>query len=296
LLNEKPTDLEFYIFRSNYPIPMNRFSPFVFALSLFLFFCSAANAQGDLMVTPKRVVFDANKRSFDISLANSGKDSATYVISFIQIRMTENGAFQTIEKPDPGQRFADTFLRIFPRQVTLAPNEAQTVKVQLRRSSEMKNGEYRSHLYFRAVPKVAPLGENKGKADSSIAVRLTPIYGISIPVIIKIGEPDSRVELASVSLKQDKENGPVTSLTFQRTGNMSVYGDIIVNHIAKNGKATKVGSAKGFAVYSPNAQRSFDLALDKTSSVPFNSGKLQVIYTDQSARPVVLAQKEIELQ
>lgn len=269
----------------------------LFSFILFMtLFSLAANAQGDLLITPKRVVFDGPRRSADISLANSGKDSATYVISFIQIRMTENGAFQTIEAPDPGQRFADTFLRIFPRQVTLAPNEAQTVKVQIRKTNEMQEGEYRSHLYFRAVPKEAPLGEGKSKSDSSIAVRLTPIYGISIPVIIKVGSADVKVELADISLRKNNETGPVTSIAFQRIGNMSVYGDITVNHISNEGKITKVGMAKGFAVYTPNVVRHFDLMLDKSQPVNYSKGKLQVVYTDQGTKPVVMAQKEISLQ
>lgn len=39
------------------------------------------SAQGDLLITPRRVVFEGNKRSTDISLANIGKDTATYSIS-----------------------------------------------------------------------------------------------------------------------------------------------------------------------------------------------------------------------
>lgn len=271
-------------------------SRLLFLVVLSFFFLPVTHAQGDLLITPKRVVLDGSKRSIDISLANSGKDSATYVISFIQIRMTENGAFETIETPDSAQLFAEPFLRIFPRQVTLAPSESQTVKVQVRRSNEMKDGEYRSHLYFRAVPKEPPLGESKKEGDSSIAVRLTPIYGISIPVIIKVGTSDARVELADIALNIDKEKGPLTKIAIQRSGNMSVYGDLVVNHISNEGKITRVGTAKGFAVYTPNAVRKFDLALDKAAKVNYNAGKLQVVYTDQSVRPVVLAQKEISLR
>ena len=271
------------------------FCRLLFLTVCHIFFAPVSNAQGDLLITPKRVVLDGSKRSMDINLANSGKDSATYVISFIQIRMTENGSFETIETPDSAQLFAEPFLRIFPRQVTLGPSESQTVKVQVRRSNEMKEGEYRSHLYFRAVPRERPLGESKGKGDSSIAVRLTPIYGISIPVILKVGASDARVELADVALSIDKEKGPMTKIAIQRSGNMSVYGDLVVNHISNEGKITKVGIARGFAVYTPNAVRKFDLVLDKAAPVNYNAGKLQVVYTDQSIKPVVLAQKEISL-
>ena len=42
-----------------------------------------AGAQGDLLVTPRRVVLDGRDRSMDLSLANIGKDTATYTISFV---------------------------------------------------------------------------------------------------------------------------------------------------------------------------------------------------------------------
>jgi hypothetical protein len=266
----------------------------LFVLTAFM---QTALAQGDLLITPKRVVFDGPKRSEDINLANTGKDTATFVISMIQFRMTENGSFEPIQTPDPEQLFAEPYLRIFPRQVTLAPNESQTIKVQLRKAAEMKEGEYRSHLYFRAVPKEKPLGEKSSLGDSTtIAVRLRPIYGISIPVIVKVGTSDAQVLIDSLALQQTINTQPMAQLTFRRTGNMSVYGDIAVNHVSKDGKVTKVGIAKGFAVYTPNKIRNFVLPLDKSVPVDYQSGKLQVIYTDVSAKPAVLAQKEIPLK
>ncbi len=256
-----------------------------------------ALAQGDLLITPKRVVFDGPKRSEDISLANTGKDTASFIISMIQFRMTENGSFEQIQAPDPEQLFAEPYLRIFPRQVTLAPNESQTVKVQLRKTAEMKEGEYRSHLYFRAVPKEKPLGEKSNLGDTTtIAVRLRPIYGISIPVIVKVGSSNVQVLIDSLRFQTAQDATPMAQLTFSRNGNMSVYGDISVNHVSKEGKVTKVGIAKGFAVYTPNKVRHFLLPLDKSVPVDYKDGKLQVVYTDVSAKPAVLAEKEIALR
>ena len=68
-------------------------------------------------------------------------------------------------QPDSGQQFADKYLRFFPRRVTLAPNESQMVKLQMVKTNELQPGEYRSHLYFRAVPKEQPLGESDPKKD-----------------------------------------------------------------------------------------------------------------------------------
>ncbi len=40
-----------------------------------------AVGQGNLLVTPRRIVFEGKNKSLDLNLANTGQDSATYAIS-----------------------------------------------------------------------------------------------------------------------------------------------------------------------------------------------------------------------
>ncbi|MBW6502417.1 MAG: hypothetical protein K0B05_13585 [Bacteroidales bacterium] len=271
----------------------------MFILSLLFFLHPVStSAQGNLLITPRRVVLEGSKRSFDLNLANIGQDSATYAISLVQIRMTDDGGFETITEPDPGQRFADRYIRYFPRSVTLGPNESQVVKIQLVRTNELSAGEYRSHFYFRAVPKARPLGEADTSQDtSSFSVRLTPIFGITIPVIIRSGETSVNVALTDLSLKLEENSDPGLSLLFNRTGNMSVYGDLTVDHISPQGSVTRVGIAKGVAVYTPNAVRRFQFNLNRVQGVDFRSGTLRVIYSAPSdVKPVRYAEAEIMLK
>ena len=261
----------------------------IFSAILF----SKANAQGNLLVTPKRVVFDGVKRSEELNIANTGKDTATYIISFIQIRMTKDGQVEQITEPDTLQNFADKYLRFFPRRITLAPNEAQTVKVQLIRTNEITPGEYRSHLYFRAVPNDKPLGEKEPETDNSISVKLVPIFGISLPVIIRNGTTSAQLHFSDVGM--DTTKIPVIKMTLNRTGNSSVYGDVSVDYISPSGKVTKVGMAKGLAVYTPNVARNFSLQLEAKPEIDFHQGKIHVAFTDQSAKPLKLAEDEISL-
>lgn len=269
----------------------------LFTAVLALMHALPASAQGDLMITPRRIVFQGAVRTADINLANTGNDSATYAISLVQIRMLENGGFETITEPDPGQMFADRFVRFFPRTVTLGPNEAQVVKVQLYRTSELQTGEYRSHFYFRAVPKKQALGEPEAPADtSSFSVRLTPIFGITIPVIIRNGETSASVTLSDLALTM-VNNIPRLNFSFNRTGNISVYGDISVDHISDKGIVTRVGIANGVAVYTPNRLRKFQMDLDSQPGVDYSKGTLRVIYSASSdVKPARLAEAELALQ
>lgn len=262
-----------------------------------LFFSADLNAQGNLLITPRRVVFEGSKRSMDLNLANTGQDTATYAISLVQIRMKDDGGFEIITEPDPGQRFADSYIRFFPRSVTLGPNEAQVVKVQMTKTKELTAGEYRSHFYFRAVPKQKPLGEeDKIKDTTTISVKLTPIFGITIPVIIRVGESTTRVNLSELAFQTLNDTIPRFSLTFNRSGNMSVYGDLAVDYISSEGKITRVGIANGVAVYTPNITRRFQFNLNKAPGVDYKSGTLRVIYSAPSdVKPVRYAEAELKL-
>lgn len=242
-----------------------------------------SNAQGNLLITPRRIVFDGSKRVMDITLANTGIDTATYNISLIQYRMNEDGSFTEITEPDPGQKFAGDNLRFFPRSVTLAPNEAQMVKMQVTNVNKLEPGEYRSHAYFRSVPIVTALGDEDKNIDSTaLSIQLIPIFGISIPIIIRVGSPELSVTMTNLELETTPENTKRLNLTINRDGNMSVYGDIQVTHLSPNGVETILSNINGLAVYTPNVARTMKIELTSEKEVDYSSGKLVVTFVAQS--------------
>jgi hypothetical protein len=267
------------------------------AAVLFVLLSTGLHAQGNLLITPKRLVFDSSRRTMDLNLANIGKDTAVYAISFLQVRMKEDGNFETITEPDPGQMFADKYLRFFPRTVRLGPGEAQVVKVQLQRTGELAEGEYRSHIYFRAVPKEDPLGEPEIRDTTTLTVRLTPIFGITIPAIIRSGNTRVSASISDLSLEYVSDTIPLLKMKFNRTGNMSIYGDLAVNHVSPQGKVTRVGVANGIAVYTPNPVRGFSINLNPPKGTNLRSGKIRVTYSAPSdVRPEKYAEAELVIR
>ncbi len=269
------------------------------ALLLLLFLAQPlwVAAQGNLLINPVRVVFEGNKQREEITLANTGQDTAVYAITFVQYRMTPEGAFEQIEVPDPGQHFADPYLRYFPRRVTLAPNESQVVRMQLRRSPDMVDGEYRSHLYFRAVPDERPLGEDPLLEDTTaIGVRLVPIFGITIPVIIRHGNTTVNASFDQVTLNSNNEQQPQLRFNINREGNISLYGDITVTYQKPGSEPVQIGIVRGLAVYSPNHSRSFTLPLTIPEGLDLNQGSINIKYSSSSdLRREVYAEKSISL-
>ena len=267
------------------------------ALMVILMLMSTyARAQGDLLITPKRLVFDGSKRAEEINLANIGRDTATYAISFKQFRMDENGNFLEVSETDSTQKFAHKNLRFFPRTVTLAPNEAQSVKVQLIRASELSPGEYRSHLVFKNVSNKVALGEEEkeAKKDSGLSVNIKPVFGISIATIIRMGDTNVEAQLTETRfVAASQAAGPSVRFTILRTGNISLYGDLQVTYIEPNKKPIQVAIMKGLAVYTPNTSRNVHLSLKSSTDVNYSTGKLQIEYINNAIKNSLLCNAEI---
>ena len=261
-------------------------------------FCQASFSQGDLLVTPTRVVFEGNKQKEPLYLANVGADTATYSVSFLQYRQTEDGGYTTIEKADSGQMFAEPYLRIYPRTITLAPQESQSLILNVRRTADMPEGEYRSHLYFRSEKNYKPLDNKKNDTMKTLSVKLIPIYGISIPIIIRNGNLQARTTLSDLQIVFEADSSVSLKLTINRIGNKSVNGDFSVEYTPTQGKPYEIGMVKSVSVYTNINKRYFAIKLNKTPGLTLKNGKIKVTYTnaEEAKKGEVLATGELDLK
>lgn len=260
-----------------------------------IYFSCKTYAQGDLLVTPSRVLFEGSTQKEVLNLVNMGNETTTYSVSFVQRAMKEDGSFIEIAQPELGQNFVDPYVRIFPRQVTLAPQESQTIVLQYRRKPDMRPGEYRSHLYFRSEKSYIPLADTKTASDSkSLSVQLIPIFGMSIPVIIRMGETEVTASLTDLQLESKDQTNQDLSFNINRTGNISLYGDIKVQFIPEKGKPFDVAAVNGVGVYTNLNSRKMTMRLDNITGKLLKKGKLQVTYRSHGeAKAVVYAATDL---
>ena len=235
-------------------------------------------AQGNLVITPRRIVFQGQENTQEFNLANIGKDTARYVISFIELRMTKSGQFEKITQPDSGQNFASNYLRFYPHSVILAPNESQSIKLQIYKPGLLLPGEYRSHIYIRGEVNEGELGQSEVKDSSHFSVHIVPVFGLSIPVIIHRGKSTAKVVISDISMEMTNDSIPVLNMIFYRSGNMSVYGNLSINFISAKGTNTEVATINGIAVYTPTTSRQLKMKLAKKPGIDYHTGKLSIVY------------------
>ena len=203
---------------------------------------SASAGVGDLLVAPTRIVLNGS-RGTEIVLSNIGDEVATYRVSVELRRMKPDGSLEEVEAANEREKSAQDMIMYAPRRVTIAPGQPQTIRIAARAPQGLADGEYRAHLLFRAVPPpppVRPAGEVKG-----IAFELIPVYGVTIPVVIRLGNLQANVGIANVELTK-KDGKPAVSLDLSRAGDRSVFGDV---RVFKAGVKDPIAIQRGVAVY-----------------------------------------------
>lgn len=254
---------------------------------------------GDLLVAPTRIVLGGPKRTAEINLLNIGTKPALYRISLVHERMDENGRLVDVETSGPNDKFADDLVRFTPHQVLLAPQISQVIRIQMRLPANLDAGEYRSHMLFRAV--TAPAADDKapiaGTPPKGISVQITPVYGVSIPVIVRSGQTSASTDFSDVHVVTAPGGEPALVGKLTRSGSASVYGDLLVE-FAEHGKPFRpLARANGLAVYTPNLIRNFALILSKDKSMQFRNGTLRVTYrVPETDGGQTIAKTEIVLQ
>lgn len=217
-----------------------------------------ACAAGDLLIAPTRLVLDG-RRGAEVILNNIGNEEATYRVTLELRRMNDQGRLDDvdIEGATEREKAALELIRYAPRRVTLPPNQPQSIRIGLKPMDSMPDGEYRAHMLFRAIPKTAAAIDTAPNAGGDLKIQLIPIYGISIPVILRKGNLVATAAISNVRINNGNE-GPTLDLDIVRKGDKSVFGEI---HVTKPGMSEPITIAKGIAVYPEVSNRSVSLPI-----------------------------------
>ena len=249
-----------------------------------------AAAQGDLLIAPTRLVLDG-RRGGEVILSNIGNEEATYRIELELRRMTPEGDLVPVEETTANltEKAALEMIRYAPRRVTLPPDEPQAIRISARPGAELPDGEYRVHLSFAAIPKVQAIApaSAEGGAQGGFAINLVPIYGITMPIIVRKGQLQVTAGLANPRLEQRPE-GPVFRVDITRAGTASVYGDLLVY---RQGDDEPVFVARGIGVYPEIASRhsAFSLLPEQASALSGAPVRVELRESLQSGGALITA-------
>ena len=246
----------------------------LFAASLITTATPVQAGIGDLLVAPTRLVLDGRKGA-EVILNNIGDEPATYRISVEFRRMTPDGGLVDVEQPTAEDKLAEEMILYAPRRVTLAPHQPQSVRVSARAPQGLPDGEYRVHLLFRAIPPAHPVTAAPAEPAKGVRFALTPVYGVTIPVIVRFGNLQAKAGIANVRV-ETREGKPAVALDLSRSGDRSTYGEV---RVLKPGVKNPIAIQKAVAVYKEVATRKVSIPVDEAFKGAL-SGPVTVQYVE----------------
>jgi hypothetical protein len=213
---------------------------------------SSLAAQGDLLIAPTRLVLDG-RRGGEVILSNIGAEEATYRVSLELRRMTPEGDLEPVEDAEANvsEKAALEMVRYAPRRIVLPPGEPQAIRISARPGAELPDGEYRVHMSFAALPKVRPVTPAAETNAQGFSINIVPVYGITMPIIVRKGELEVTGALANPRLEETAE-GTAFAVDIARNGEASLYGDLLVY---PQGSNEPVFMVRGLGVYPEIANR-----------------------------------------
>jgi hypothetical protein len=130
-------------------------------------------------------------------------------------------------------------------------------------------------MLFRAIPPATPVVQPAGEQPKGVQFKLTPIYGVTIPVIVRLGNLQATAGIANVHLEKGP-GGESVGFDITRTGTRSTYGEV---RVLKAGVKDPIAMEKGVAVYTEVGTRHVSVPVADSFKGEL-SGKVTVEYIE----------------
>lgn len=255
---------------------------------------NSVSGMGDINLYPRRVIIQGRQRTAEVGLFNRTANQGDYEIDITEMAMTPEGRLIPLDQVDDPAiaakvKSARDMIRWSPKRLVLAGSESQTIRLMARPSADTPPGEYRAHFLAISRPDAVAGGVSidevvSGRQANGIGVTIKPRFGISIPVIVRVGETTLRLGIENPRLIDLPDGRRALSLKLNREGTRSAYGDV---RVFRSNSEEAIVIARGVGIYPEIDSRTLVLPFTLGEDVaPLSSGeKLKIVFIDDDFDP-----------
>jgi hypothetical protein len=259
--------------------------------SLFLMFLSLAS----FLISPIYVIFDDRRRSAEVTLLNTTKDTNLYRLSWKVSRQKEDGSYEFMEKLPEGMIDPREFVRFSPRQITLPAGARQLIRITLQKPANLPDGEYRLHLQFSRLPDEKSLADEESE-EQGVSMLFRVTLGVAMPVVIRHGTYDARVTISEAKFVDRRAEGTVKTpellVRLDRTGKHGTYGRLRV-FWQKDGQNIQIGTLNNMSVFADSSSRVAYIPLNENQ---ISGGQVRIVYEgDGPQRGIIFTEKTLKV-
>lgn len=213
-----------------------RLTTFFLSLSLISFSVQAVN------ISEYRIYLDEDNRDVSFVIFNRHGTYQDCALRLAHNEFDADSNMRHLPEDSLPDNSAKDWIRFSPREFTLTPSQSQTVRFSMRRKANAQDGEYRSYLLIDC--EVAQNPDDQGKIKPQVNLQTKLIH--SVPIIVRSGKLEADVWFDNV-----QTDGNTLSLTLNRKGTRSVYGDVELTHKSSD---ELVSMQRNFSIY-PESDR-----------------------------------------
>ncbi len=249
---------------------------FLLILTIAPLFSSPSFARIDIV--PQKIVIESRERGSEFTVLNLFNKPGTFRIELLNYKQNNKGIYTELKEPLNPDFDPNEIVRFSPRQFSLEPNGRQKVRLSLRKSANLPEGEYRFHV--KALRFATDDERKKAGENSNSRVQMLMNTGIVIPVVVRHGKTEGAAKLENANLvapSETERNRPELRVDVLRSGNQSAIGKLEVFWSSNKATPKKIGTIKNANVFTEIDKRQFTIPL---SEYPQGAGSVIIRYRD----------------
>lgn len=258
-------------------------------ITFLLCFGISNHSFANLLVMPPHVELTPKNRTTEVYLVNKANKTTTYRIVFTHNKMDKDGNISAVSEEEIKKMGLDRIhkmVRYSPKQVTLKPEERQTVRFQLNlakgvepESAQIANDyQYRTYLSFKETIDKDDIKIDENTNKDTVGVQLIATYNINIPLSIFTSNEKYVYDLSLSDAKINKKDKKITFQLKNAKKDMSPTGNITAKATYKDGQKKQIAILNGVTLLQPLSERI--VTLDVQDGVSLDGiTKLEISYT-----------------
>jgi len=197
-----------------------------FTLLLFLVLGLSSQALAQVSIAPTSLFFDNQQRFSSLTISNGGQQAQEISISTeFGYPTTRDGELQIVNDSTIAEQKSMTdWIKVFPQNFTLQPQQRQTVRFVARPPSGLSPGGYWSRVKVKSNPVSPPIESvEEGQVGAQINLVVNQVIGAHY----RTQNAQTGVAVTGVTFSQvDSTNNGQIGISMEQTGNAPFIGSI----------------------------------------------------------------------
>ncbi len=248
---------------------------------IFIILFVASTIYSQVIISPYIVYMDKKDRFGTFLVQNKSMEEYEINISFIFGYPTTdslgNGTMKYIDNPADSLPSIAKWVRAFPKNFVLVPEQKQIVRMTVRPQGYLEPGTYWTRMVTSSTPKSAPVDTLQGGISAKVRFVLNQVT----TVVYRVDTATTALNLENMNVESDSANLQFF-VDINREGNSAYFGNMITRLFNENGDT--VGVDKSFIQVYYDMKKRIDFPIDSLAEGKYRV-ELEILFNEKEDIP-----------